>query len=59
MTKELEAAISAAREASGVLREGFGRQHSVRYKGEVDLVTEVDEQAEQLIKEVLLGAFPA
>jgi myo-inositol-1(or 4)-monophosphatase len=58
MTMELEAAISAAREAGGVLREGFGWQHSVRYKGEVDLVTEVDEQAERAIQKILLGAFP-
>ncbi len=59
MTKELEAAISAAKEAGGVLREGFGWQHSVKYKGEVDIVTEVDEQSERVIGEVLLGAFPA
>jgi myo-inositol-1(or 4)-monophosphatase len=59
LTKELEGAISAAREAGEVLRKGFGWQHSVRYKGEVDLVTEVDEQAEQVIKEILLGAFPS
>ena len=59
MTKEIEAAISAAREAGKVLREGFGWQHSVRYKGEVDIVTEVDEQAERVIKEILLGAFPS
>ena len=59
MTRELEAAISAAREAGRVLREGFGWQHSVRYKGEVDLVTEIDEQAERVIKEILLGAFPS
>ena len=59
MAKELEAAISAAKEAGVVLRKGFGRQHSVRYKGEVDLVTEVDEQAERVIKEILLAAFPS
>jgi myo-inositol-1(or 4)-monophosphatase len=59
LTRELEAALSAAKEAGEVLRKGFGWQHSVRYKGEVDLVTEVDEQAEQVIREVLLGAFPA
>src|SRR5918998_3304952 len=59
MTKEIEAALSAAREAGEVLRKGFGWQHSVRYKGEVDLVTEVDEQAERVIKEILLGAFPS
>ncbi len=59
MTKELKAALSAAKGAGEVLRKGFGWQHSVRYKGEVDLVTEVDEQAEQVIREILLGAFPA
>jgi len=59
LTKELEAAMSAAMEAGGVLREGFGWQHSVKYKGEVDLVTEVDEQAEQMIRGILLGVFPS
>ena len=59
VTSELEAALSAAKEAGEVLRKGFGWQHSVRYKGEVDLVTEIDEQAEQVIREILLGAFPA
>jgi myo-inositol-1(or 4)-monophosphatase len=59
LTQEIEAALSAAREAGEVLREGFGWQHSVSYKGEVDIVTEVDEQAERVIKEILLGAFPA
>jgi myo-inositol-1(or 4)-monophosphatase len=59
LTKELEAAMSAAREAGEVLREGFGWQHFVKYKGEVDLVTEVDEQAERVIREILLGAFPS
>jgi hypothetical protein len=46
VTRELEATLSAAKEASEVLRKGFGWQHSVRYKGGVDLVTEVDEEAE-------------
>jgi myo-inositol-1(or 4)-monophosphatase len=58
LTNELEAALSAARGAGEMLREGFGWQHSVTYKGEVDIVTEVDEQAERVIKEILLGAFP-
>ena len=59
VTRELEVALSVAKEAGEVLRKGFGWQHSVSYKGEVDLVTEMDEQAEQLIREILLGAFPA
>jgi myo-inositol-1(or 4)-monophosphatase len=59
LTKELETAMSAAREAGGVLREGFGWQHSVKYKGETNLVTEVDEQAERVIREALLEIFPS
>jgi hypothetical protein len=58
LTRELEAAISAAREAGEMLRKGFGVEHMIRHKGEVDLVTEVDEQAEQMIREELLGTFP-
>lgn len=52
-------AISAATAAGGVLRSGFGQRQSVEYKGEVDLVTEADRQAEQAIKEILQEAFPA
>jgi myo-inositol-1(or 4)-monophosphatase len=59
LTRELEVAISAAREAGEVLREGFGAEQAVRYKGEVDIVTEADERAEAVIKNILLGAFPA
>jgi myo-inositol-1(or 4)-monophosphatase len=59
VTRELEAALSAAKEAGNVLRGSFGWQHSVRYKGAVDLVTDVDEQAERVIKEILLDAYPA
>ena len=58
MSKEFETAILAAREAGEVLRESFGGQHSVRYKGEVDIFTEVDERAERLITDILLRAFP-
>jgi myo-inositol-1(or 4)-monophosphatase len=58
LTKEFEVAIAAAQAAGEVLRSGFGQQQVVRYKGEVDLVTEADEKAEQKIKEVLREAFP-
>ena len=59
MTSELEAAISAATEAGAMLRNSFGRHQELSYKGEVDLVTEADERAERVIKEILLKAFPA
>ncbi|MEW6637744.1 MAG: inositol monophosphatase family protein [Actinomycetota bacterium] len=58
MTKELEVAVEAVRAAGEVLRAGFGRERRIRYKGEVDLVTETDEEAERVLAEVLLGAFP-
>jgi len=54
----LEVALEAARRAGGVLRDGFGARHRIEYKGEVDLVTETDGRAEEVIREVLLGAFP-
>lgn len=59
MARELEVAVAAAEAAGEVLHSGFGREQTVRYKGEVDLVTEVDERAEAVIGEVLREAFPA
>ena len=59
MARELEVALEAATAAGQMLSENFGREQAVRFKGEVDLVTEVDERAERVIREVLLGAFPA
>ena len=56
---ELEVALEAARGAGDVLRDGFGSRHRVRYKGEVDIVTERDEEAEEVIREALLGAYPS
>lgn len=59
MAEELEVALEAARRAGGVLRDGFGVRPEIKYKGEVDLVTETDERAEETIREVLLGAYPS
>jgi myo-inositol-1(or 4)-monophosphatase len=59
LTSELEAALSAARRAGEVLRAGLGTEHAITYKGEVDLVTEIDEEAERVIREELLGTFPS
>ncbi|HSK99577.1 MAG TPA: inositol monophosphatase family protein [Rubrobacteraceae bacterium] len=58
MTRELEVAVEAARAAGEVLRGAFGGEQEIRYKGEVDLVTDVDERAERMIHEMLRGAFP-
>jgi myo-inositol-1(or 4)-monophosphatase len=58
LTSELEAALSAARRAGEVLGASFGTEHTITYKGEVDLLTEVDEEAERVIREELFGTFP-
>ncbi len=58
MVRELEVAIAAAEAAGEVLRSGFGQEHQTEYKGEAELVTEADEEAERAIMEVLREAFP-
>lgn len=58
MTRELEVAVAAAKAAGEVLRNSFGQHQQIKYKGEVDLVTKADENAEQAIKEVLQETFP-
>ncbi|MBA2443009.1 MAG: inositol monophosphatase [Rubrobacter sp.] len=58
MRTELETAVEAAVAAGEVLRENFGGRQNVTYKGEVDLVTEVDGEAERVVLEVLRRVFP-
>ncbi len=51
-------AIEAARDAGRILRENYGKVQQVKYKGEVDIVTEVDEASERLITERIQQYFP-
>ncbi|MFQ5855993.1 MAG: inositol monophosphatase family protein [Anaerolineae bacterium] len=56
---EIQAAVAAAREAGALLRDAFGRSHTVALKRTaIDLVTEMDQAAEALIIERLQAAFP-
>jgi len=54
----LKAAIEAAREAGQVQREHLWGDFAVSYKGEVDLVTEVDRRCEELVVGKLKAATP-
>ena len=47
-----------ARQAGGVLMDGFGRVEHVHHKGATDLVTEYDRLSEELILAVLKARFP-
>jgi myo-inositol-1(or 4)-monophosphatase len=54
----LRAAIEIAREAGAILREEYAKPPEIRYKGEVDIVTQADKRSEALIVERLRGEFP-
>ena len=47
----------AVRQAGATLRDWMGKT-SVRYKGRADLVTEADVASQELIRKIVLGAFP-
>jgi myo-inositol-1(or 4)-monophosphatase len=51
-------AIDAARDAGKILRDHYGKVQNVRFKGEVDIVTEVDEMSERLISDRIHQHFP-
>jgi myo-inositol-1(or 4)-monophosphatase len=53
-----EVAGGAARAAGQLLRERYGQPQHVEYKGEIDLVTPLDRQAEALIVQRIHAAFP-
>ncbi len=57
MQNYLRVCEEAARAAGRVLMDWRG-QFSVRAKGPKDLVTEADEAAQKVIRDILLGAFP-
>jgi myo-inositol-1(or 4)-monophosphatase len=51
-------AEETAREAGKILRKHHGTRQSIRYKGEINLVTEVDWRSEAYIMEKIRSAFP-
>ncbi|MDT8316363.1 MAG: inositol monophosphatase family protein [bacterium] len=63
MTKDekilyLEAAMKAAVIAGKEILAAQGGENKVEYKGEIDLVTEMDLRAEEIIKDFLSSGFP-
>lgn len=53
-----EVGLQAAIAAGEVLRAGFGTVQRIRLKGQVDIVTEVDEESERSAVEILRRRFP-
>ncbi len=58
-SKELQAALAAARAAAQIIRPLYRRNVAVTLKSDQSPVTEADVRAEQAIREVLADAFPA
>jgi myo-inositol-1(or 4)-monophosphatase len=56
--KWLDFAEDVARGAGKILRENYGKRQSIHYKGEINLVTEVDRQSEAYIFGRIRSAFP-
>ncbi|MBK9923982.1 MAG: inositol monophosphatase [Anaerolineales bacterium] len=47
-----------ARKAGAILRDGYSKEHTVAYKGVIDLVTEVDHQSEAFLLGEVQRDFP-
>jgi myo-inositol-1(or 4)-monophosphatase len=58
MSKFLEVALEAAREAGVVLLAEHSRPQKISYKGDVDLVTETDKRSEAIVVGRLRREFP-
>lgn len=54
----LEVAVNAARKAGRMLRENLDASSEITYKGEVDLVTNFDNQSQEMIFQHLSENFP-
>lgn len=58
MQPTLNDLIKMARTAGEIVRQGYGKQHDVQLKGEIDLVTEVDRRSEEFLLSALAERFP-
>ncbi len=58
MQEFMAAAAEAALKAGGILRDNISGAREISYKGEINLVTEMDRRSERAVVETLLAAFP-
>ena len=52
-------AINAALKAGGYIRKNIGRAKDVHYKGEINIVTDIDKKAENIIINTIKHAYPS
>src|SRR3990172_1861303 len=58
MQEFLTVAREAALRGGRLLRENLNGTREISYKGEINLVTEMDRRSERVVVETLLSAFP-
>ncbi len=58
MRDYLAVAVEAAKLGGDILRESYGRVKTIEFKGEIDLVTDVDRRSEKEIVDLLVSRFP-
>ena len=58
MRDYLEVAVEAAKLGGEVLKQSYGQVKEIEYKGEINIVTNVDKRSEKLIVELLNSRFP-
>ncbi|MBI4377465.1 MAG: inositol monophosphatase [Nitrospinae bacterium] len=54
----LNTAVEAVKEAGRIQKERFGDKHRIEYKGEINIVTEVDYQCEKVIIDIIKREYP-
>ncbi len=57
-TPTLQDVQRLARQAGAILRQGYHHQHTIEYKGEIDLVTEIDRLSEDFLLAEIRRLFP-
>lgn len=50
--------IKLSKEAGQILRDGFGKEHQITYKGPINIVTEIDHKSEDLLVSRIRESFP-
>jgi myo-inositol-1(or 4)-monophosphatase len=58
MKKFLETAVAAAKAAGAIQKKHYGKVRKIDFKGEINLVTEVDQACEEMILKILRKSHP-
>lgn len=59
LTKDLlKMAVHAAWKAGEIQKKGLGKRHRIRFKGEINIVTEIDKACEEAIQRIISREFP-